>query len=259
MFGFVRPKSGARRGESDRIMTTLSQMNASTIRKGVAIAVSLGLVVAAAGAPETPGLTLAGREVLSILIAGIIMWATEALPLPATALAVLIAMPIAGVCTFDEAYTNTVNSTVFFLMGTFAFTVVLDATTIPTRIANAVLNWSGTSSNKMMLGFMAATAALSMFMSDVAACGVFISVAKKLLVLNKAEKGKSRLGKALMIELIHRARALGKHVMVAAIESSNTGSIIMHKRLDFMQVGRMPQVGAKFDRWLDRLKYTHVN
>ncbi|MCI1018384.1 N-acetyltransferase family protein [Microbacterium sp. C5A9] len=59
------------------------------------------------------------------------------------------------------------------------------------------------------------------------------------------------IGKALMIELIHRARSLGIHVMVAAIESSNTGSIIMHKRLDFMQVGRMPQVGAKFDRWLD--------
>lgn len=59
------------------------------------------------------------------------------------------------------------------------------------------------------------------------------------------------IGKALMIELIHRARRLGKHVMVAAIESSNTGSIIMHKRLDFMQVGRMPQVGTKFDRWLD--------
>ncbi|MDN3445893.1 GNAT family N-acetyltransferase [Microbacterium sp. APC 3901] len=59
------------------------------------------------------------------------------------------------------------------------------------------------------------------------------------------------IGKALMIELIHRARSLGKHVMVAAIESGNTGSIIMHKRLDFMQVGRMPQVGTKFDRWLD--------
>lgn len=213
MFGFVRLKPGALRGESDRIMTTISQMNASTVRKGIAIAVSLGLVIAAAVAPETPGLTLAGREVLSILIAGIIMWATEALPLPATALAVLIAMPIVGVCTFDEAYTHTVNSTVFFLMGTFAFTVVLDATTIPTRIANAVLHWSGTSSNKMMLGFMAATATLSMFMSDVAACGVFISVAKKLLVLNKAEKGTSQLGKALMIAIPWASFAGGCAVM----------------------------------------------
>ncbi|WP_314428034.1 GNAT family N-acetyltransferase [uncultured Microbacterium sp.] len=64
------------------------------------------------------------------------------------------------------------------------------------------------------------------------------------------ERGRG-IGKALMIELIDRARRLGVHVMVAAVESGNTGSIVMHKRLDFMQVGRMPQVGAKFDRWLD--------
>lgn len=68
--------------------------------------------------------------------------------------------------------------------------------------------------------------------------------------VREGQRGRG-IGKALMIELIHRARRLGKHVMVAAIESSNTGSIIMHKRLDFMQVGRMPQVGTKFDRWLD--------
>lgn len=59
------------------------------------------------------------------------------------------------------------------------------------------------------------------------------------------------IGKALMVELIERARRHGAHVMVAAVESSNLGSIVLHKRLDFMQVGRMPQVGAKFGRWLD--------
>lgn len=178
---------------------TPRKIEASTVRKAVAVLVSIGLVVVAAVAPETPGLSMQGREVLCILLAGIIMWTTEAIPIPATALAVLVAMPLTGVCTFDEAYANSVNSTVFFLMGTFAFTVVLDATTIPTRIVNVVLNWSGTSSNKMMLGFMGATAFLSMFMSDVAACGVFISVAKKLLELNHAKKLSSNLGKALMI------------------------------------------------------------
>ncbi|WP_197491753.1 GNAT family N-acetyltransferase [Microbacterium sp. H83] len=59
------------------------------------------------------------------------------------------------------------------------------------------------------------------------------------------------VGKTLMIELIDRARRSGVHVMVAAVDSSNLGSIVLHKRLDFMQVGRMPQVGAKFGRWLD--------
>ncbi|PCE16187.1 acetyltransferase [Microbacterium sp. SZ1] len=59
------------------------------------------------------------------------------------------------------------------------------------------------------------------------------------------------IGTALMGELIERARRLGIHVMVAAVESGNLPSIVLHKRLDFLQVGRMPQVGAKFGRWLD--------
>ena len=51
--------------------------------------------------------------------------------------------------------------------------------------------------------------------------------------------------------LIDRARALGKHVMVAGVEAGNQGSIRLHLGLGFRQVGLMPQVGAKFDRWLD--------
>lgn len=59
------------------------------------------------------------------------------------------------------------------------------------------------------------------------------------------------LGKALMLALIERARALGKHVMVAGIDASNHGSIRLHEGLGFQQVGLMPQVGTKFGRWLD--------
>ncbi len=59
------------------------------------------------------------------------------------------------------------------------------------------------------------------------------------------------IGKALMQALIERARALGKHVMVAAIEAGNTGSIALHQRLGFQQTGLMPEVGTKFGRWLD--------
>ena len=41
------------------------------------------------------------------------------------------------------------------------------------------------------------------------------------------------------------------HVMIGGIESGNTASIALHERLGFREVGRMPQVGAKFGRWLD--------
>lgn len=59
------------------------------------------------------------------------------------------------------------------------------------------------------------------------------------------------IGRGLMEALIPRARALGKHVMVAGIEARNLGSIALHEKLGFERVGFMPQVGAKFGRWLD--------
>ncbi|KPW18774.1 GCN5-related N-acetyltransferase [Pseudomonas cannabina pv. alisalensis] len=64
------------------------------------------------------------------------------------------------------------------------------------------------------------------------------------------QRGKG-LGPRLMAELIERARACGKHMMVAAIESGNTASIALHDRLGFRITGQMPQVGTKFGRWLD--------
>ena len=68
--------------------------------------------------------------------------------------------------------------------------------------------------------------------------------------VHREQRGRG-VGSALMRALIERAGALGIHVMVAAIESGNRGSIALHERLGFVQTGRMPQVGAKFDRWLD--------
>jgi phosphinothricin acetyltransferase len=59
------------------------------------------------------------------------------------------------------------------------------------------------------------------------------------------------IGSALMAALIRRAREIGKHVMIAAIDGANTGSIRLHERLGFVQTGMLPQVGTKFGRWLD--------
>ena len=59
------------------------------------------------------------------------------------------------------------------------------------------------------------------------------------------------VGRALIERLIDRARAAGMHVMVAAIDGANTGSIDFHRRLGFVEVARMPETGTKFGRWLD--------
>jgi len=59
------------------------------------------------------------------------------------------------------------------------------------------------------------------------------------------------IGRSLMTLLVARARAMGKHVMVAGIESKNAASIALHKKLGFEEVGLLTEVGTKFGQWLD--------
>jgi L-amino acid N-acyltransferase len=61
----------------------------------------------------------------------------------------------------------------------------------------------------------------------------------------------SNIGTELMRALIDEARQSGKHSMVAAIDGENEASIRFLQRLGFVEVGRMPEIGAKFGRWLD--------
>jgi L-amino acid N-acyltransferase len=61
------------------------------------------------------------------------------------------------------------------------------------------------------------------------------------------------LGRALMIPLIEAATARGDHVMVAAIGLPNDASVALHEKLGFVEVGRMPEVGWKFEAWRDLL------
>lgn len=68
--------------------------------------------------------------------------------------------------------------------------------------------------------------------------------------VHESQRGRG-LGSALMLAIIERARAEGRHAMIAGVDAGNAGSIALHERLGFERVGLLPQVGVKFGRWLD--------
>jgi L-amino acid N-acyltransferase YncA len=59
------------------------------------------------------------------------------------------------------------------------------------------------------------------------------------------------LGHALLASLIDHATEAGMHVMVGVISAENAVSITLHERFGFEITGRLPEVGRKFDRWLN--------
>lgn len=59
------------------------------------------------------------------------------------------------------------------------------------------------------------------------------------------------IGRALLVDLVARARDAGFRAVIAGISADQTASIAIHAAHGFEIVARLPRVGFKFERWLD--------
>ena len=73
----------------------------------------------------------------------------------------------------------------------------------------------------------------------------FRNTVEHLLYVAEAHRGRGH-GAALLDALLARAAAMGKRVMIAAIDGENRGSILLHERRGFEHCGTVPGVGEKF-------------
>ncbi|MES2431266.1 MAG: N-acetyltransferase family protein [Bacteroidota bacterium] len=70
------------------------------------------------------------------------------------------------------------------------------------------------------------------------------------LYIDRNSRGKG-IGKLLLQKTIDAAKELKLHSIIAGIDGENEISIQLHKKLGFVEVANMKEVGYKFDRWLD--------
>ena len=61
------------------------------------------------------------------------------------------------------------------------------------------------------------------------------------------------IGKAVLEELLHLAKAHGFHAVIARIARDNGASVALHAACGFEMIGVEREVGRKFGRWLDVL------
>lgn len=59
------------------------------------------------------------------------------------------------------------------------------------------------------------------------------------------------LGRAVLVAIIEAARTNGVHALIGGLSADNEVSLRLHRSLGFVEVGRLPEVGRKFDAWLD--------
>jgi L-amino acid N-acyltransferase len=65
------------------------------------------------------------------------------------------------------------------------------------------------------------------------------------------------LGKALLLDLVERAKAAGLHAIIGGASSDQSASLALQVAVGFIPIGTFREVGRKFDRWLD-VTYTQL-
>jgi sodium-dependent dicarboxylate transporter 2/3/5 len=93
-------------------------------------------------------------------------WATEAIPVPVTAILPLVLFDPLGLATIREAAAPYANPTIYLFMGGFIMALALERWGLHRRIALAVVDNAGTDGRRLIGGFMLVCAVLSMWMTN---------------------------------------------------------------------------------------------
>jgi sodium-dependent dicarboxylate transporter 2/3/5 len=117
-------------------------------------------------------------------------WITEAIPIPITAMLPLVLFPILGVAKMSDAAQPYGDPVIFLFMGGFILALGLEKYNLHQRIALNLIKLTGTSGNGIILGFMLATALISMWISNTATAIMMLPIASSVTFLLAKDLGK---------------------------------------------------------------------
>jgi sodium-dependent dicarboxylate transporter 2/3/5 len=164
--------------------------------------------------PRPDGVTPEGKATLALAAWMAIWWLTVAVPLAVTALLPLVLLPALAVASPSAAAAPYANPVIFLFMGGFFLAKTMQRWSLHRRLALAVVARTGTSPRRLVAGFMAACALLSMWMSNTAATLMMMPIGLAVLSLlepapgthARPEGGRSEagaLGTALMLGIAY--------------------------------------------------------
>ena len=121
------------------------------------------------------------RNTLAVTVLMAAWWMTVAIPIPATSLLPLVLFPLLGILPSGTTAANYANNNIFLFMGGFILALGIQRWGLHRRIALHVVSVVGTNPARMVLGFMLATAFLSMWISNTATALMMLPIAMAVI------------------------------------------------------------------------------
>lgn len=143
----------------------------------IGLSVFIGFLLFADLNPEKPEITYTAA--IAILMA--IWWVSEAIPIGATSFLPLILFPLLGIMDGKAVANSYVNYIIFLFIGGFVMALAMEKWNLHRRIALKILTITGGKPFMILLGFMFASAFLSMWMSNTATAMMMLPIALSVI------------------------------------------------------------------------------
>lgn len=156
------------------------------------------------------GLSEQGHAVLATTIWIAVWWVTEAIPIAATALLPIVLFPLTGGMNLASTTASFGHKYVFLYLGGFLIAIGIEKWNLHRRIALTIIAFIGSDIRKIILGFMIATAFLSMWISNTATSVMMLPIGLAIIKQLKDNPDTDEdenliFGKALMLGIAYSA------------------------------------------------------
>ena len=230
---------------------------------------TIGLVVFALMLfmPTPEGLTQDAWKVAAIVALMAIWWATEAIPVPVTALLPLALFPLFQITSFKSAALPYANPNIYLFLGGFMLAIAIERSGLHKRMALKMILAAGSSGMKLIGGFMLVAALISMFVMNtsttlmllpigLAVCSV---IATTIPGLN--DQDKKFFDTALMLGIAYAATIGGMSTLVGTAPNIVFSAFMLEtygveiSMIDWMKLGVPLAAVMLVSAWIILTKY----
>ena len=159
----------------------MTVMERAKITIGLLLGPLLAVLLLSLDAPNA--FTPAAWSVVALTVWMAVWWILEPVPMAVTALLPVALLPLLGVGDISTAAEPYANPLIFLFLGGFMLAEAIQRWNLHRRIALGVLSLAGKRPDTLVAGFMAATAFLSMWVSNTATAALMVPIGISVLAL----------------------------------------------------------------------------